>query len=45
MRLFQRATMPTSLDMAVQLTCGALTNDNTKPIIIFIDALNQVSFI
>ncbi|KAK2172234.1 hypothetical protein NP493_979g00007 [Ridgeia piscesae] len=41
MSVVSRATMPTSLDMAVQLTCGALTNDNTKPIIIFIDALNQ----
>ena len=34
--------MPSDLDTIVQLTCSALNNPSTRPIIILIDALNQV---
>jgi hypothetical protein len=35
--------MPSDLDSAVQLSCSALNNPSTSPVILFVDALNQVS--
>jgi hypothetical protein len=40
----QDAELPTDMESAVQFCCSALNNTGTKPIIIFIDALNQVSY-
>ena len=37
--------VPTDLDTAAQITCGALNNPHTPPVIIIIDALNQVNAI
>ena len=39
----QEDTMPSDIDGIVQLTCGALNNPQTRPVIVFIDAVNQVS--
>ena len=38
----QDSDMPSDMDTLVQLTCSALNNPSTRPIIIFVDALNQV---
>ena len=34
--------MPTDLDSAAQMACGALNNVNSRPTIIIVDALNQL---
>ncbi len=34
--------MPNDLEMAANMTCGALNNPYTRPTIIIVDALNQV---
>ena len=34
--------MPTDIDGAVNLAISALNNPSTKPVILFVDALNQV---
>lgn len=41
--LLQNSNMPKDLDSASMMCCSILSNPNTKPLIIFIDALNQVS--
>ena len=38
----QEATMPKNLEACCQLTCGVLSNPKTQPVIVIIDALNQV---
>ena len=38
----QDTTMPKDLETACQLTYATLSNPNTRPLIIIIDALNQV---
>ena len=38
----QDTTMPKDLESACQVTYAVLSNPNTKPVIIIIDALNQV---
>ena len=38
----QDTTMPKDLETACQLTYATLSNPNTRPLIIVIDALNQV---
>ncbi len=40
--LFQEKNLPSEMDSIIQLTCGALNNPTTRPIVIFIDAVNQV---
>ncbi|ELU14941.1 hypothetical protein CAPTEDRAFT_217534, partial [Capitella teleta] len=40
-KIAEESQVPSDLDYLVQMTCSALNNPNTKPIIIFIDALNQ----
>ena len=36
--------MPTDVDSAAQEMCGALNNPNTRPTVIIVDAINQVSY-
>lgn len=38
----QNCNMPKELDSASMMCCSMLSNPNTKPLVIFIDALNQV---
>ena len=33
------------MDSITQLTCSALNNVHTRPTVVFIDAVNQVSFL
>ena len=42
MRVWQKSSLPSSVESAAQLTCGVLNNPNSRPTIILIDALNQV---
>ncbi len=37
--------MPKDLDTASQMCCGSLNNPNTRPLIIIVDAINQVYYI
>ncbi|CAH1785089.1 unnamed protein product [Owenia fusiformis] len=41
MGVVDASNMPKDLESAAQVTCGALNNQNTRPTIIIIDALNQ----
>ena len=42
MTLFQGSSMPTDMDTAVSMALSFLSNSATRPVIVFIDALNQV---
>ncbi|KAK6179484.1 hypothetical protein SNE40_011834 [Patella caerulea] len=43
MEVVKDSNMPKDLDGTAQMCCSMLSNPNTKPIIIFIDALNQIT--
>jgi hypothetical protein len=36
--------MPKDLEAVAALCCGVLSNASTQPVIIFIDAINQVNY-
>ena len=43
MDYFQESSLPKDLSAAAQLCCNALGNSKTKPVVVIIDAVNQVS--
>ncbi|XP_064604560.1 TPR repeat-containing protein DDB_G0287407-like isoform X2 [Liolophura sinensis] len=43
MEVTSESSMPKNLEAAAQMVCSLLSNPNTKPLIIFVDALNQVA--
>lgn len=40
--IFQDNNIPRGVDATAQMCCSLLSNPNTKPMILFIDALHQV---
>ena len=40
--LLQDSNMPSGLENTAMLACSTLSNPNTKPTVIIVDALNQV---
>ncbi|ESO94433.1 hypothetical protein LOTGIDRAFT_232289 [Lottia gigantea] len=42
MEVVKDSNMPKDLDTTAQMCCSMLSNPNTKPVVIFIDAINQI---